>query len=182
MNRFSFFVCLTVLFIGSSASNLFATDPPPAKAWKVVCYNVFNGFRGGQSFKKTVKWINAQKSDVLGLQELLGWNEAKLKEAALKWKHPYAVTLKGGGYNIGLTSVDPIEVIERRTKGFHHGVLHCRVRGIDILVTHLWPGGVPQQLGEVKVLTDIVRKMRKKGRQVLVMGDFNAHASSDRGG
>lgn len=161
--------------------NLFATDPPPKDAWRVVCYNVFNGFQGGRSFKKTVKWINAQKPDVLGLQELVGWNEDRLKEEALKWHHPHAVTLKGGGYNIGLTSVDPIEVIERRTRGFHHGVLHCRVRGIDILVTHLWPAGVPQQLGEVKILTDIVRNMRKKGRQVLVMGDFNAHASSDRG-
>ena len=169
------------LIIGACITgNLFANDPPPKDAWRVVCYNVFNGFQGGRSFEKTVKWINTQKPDLLGLQELVGWNEKRLKVAALKWHHPHAVTLKGGGYNIGLTSVDPIEVIERRTSGFHHGVLHCRVRGIDVLVTHLWPGGVPQQLGEVKILTDIVRKMRSEGRQVLVMGDFNAHASSDR--
>ena len=96
---------------------------------KVLCYNVYNGFRGGRSLTAGVKWINSLRPDIVGLQELVGWNEERLRKTALRWDHRYAVTLKDGGYNIGLTSRQPIEVIERRTRGFHHGYLHCRTRG-----------------------------------------------------
>ena len=146
----------------------------------VLNYNVFNSHRGGRSYADCVKWVNSVKPDIAGWQELVGWNEAKLKKFAVDWKHPHAAALKGGGYNIGLTSRTPIEVIARQTKGFWHGYLHCRTAGLDVIVCHLWPGGVRQQMGEANQLHALVMKLHKEGREVILMGDFNAHAASDK--
>lgn len=146
----------------------------------VLCYNVFNGFRGGRSFKPAVKWINSIGPDIVGLQELVGWNEERLKQASPQWEHPHAATLKGGGYNIGLTSRTPIEVIERRTQGYWHGYLHCRTAGIDVIVTHLWPGSRRGQVREASILRDLVIRLEEEGREVVLMGDFNAHSAADK--
>jgi len=146
----------------------------------VMNYNVFNSHRGGRSYADCVEWVNTVKPDIAGWQELVGWNEAKLKKLAVDWKHPHAAALKGGGYNIGLTSKTPIEVVARCTKGFWHGYLHCRTAGLDVIVCHLWPGGVRQQMGEANQLHALVTKLHKEGREVILMGDFNAHAKSDK--
>jgi len=146
----------------------------------VLNYNVFNSHRYGKSYQDCVRWVNTVKPDIAGWQELVGWNEAKLKKLAVDWKHPHAAALKGGGYNIGLTSRTPIEVITRQTRGFWHGYLHCRTAGLDVIVCHLWPGGVRQQMGEANQLHALVTKLHKEGREVILMGDFNAHAKSDR--
>ena len=151
-----------------------------AEKLMVLNYNVFNSHRGGRSYADCVKWVNTVKPDIAGWQELVGWNEAKLKKLAVDWKHPHAAALKGGGYNIGLTSKMPIEVVARCTKGFWHGYLHCRTAGLDVIVCHLWPGGVRQQMGEANQLHALVTKLHKEGREVILMGDFNAHAASDK--
>lgn len=159
---------------------LLAFTASGAERLVVLNYNVFNSHRGGRSYTDCVKWVNSMKPDIAGWQELVGWNEAKLKKLAVDWKHPHAVALKGGGYNIGLTSRTPIEVIARQTKGFWHGYLHCRTAGLDVIVCHLWPGGVRQQMGEANQLHALVMKLHKEGREVILMGDFNAHAASDK--
>ena len=146
----------------------------------VLNYNVFKGFRGGSSFEKAVAWINAVEPDILALQELVGWNEQRLQTTAARWGHKYAVTLKQGGYNVGLTSNKPIQVIERRLKGFWHGCLHCRTHGVDVIVTHLWPGSIAGQVREAAFIRDRVAKLHKEGRQVILMGDFNAHSAADK--
>ena len=151
-----------------------------AERLTVLNYNVFNSHRGGRSYAERVQWGNSTRPDIAGWQELVGWNEAKLKKFAADWKHPHAAALKGGGYNIGLTSRTPIEVITRQTKGFWHGYLHCRTAGLDVIVCHLWPGGVRQQMGEANQLHALVTKLHREGREVILMGDFNAHAASDK--
>ena len=52
---------------------------------KILNYNVFNGFRRNASFQTAVKWVNEQSPDIAGWQELVGWNEDRLKTAAKKW-------------------------------------------------------------------------------------------------
>lgn len=164
---------LTILFLAT----LTAVD---AEQLTVLNYNVWNSHRGGRSYADCVKWVNTVKPDISGWQELVGWNETKLKKLAVDWKHPHAAALKGGGYNIGLTSRTPIEVIARHQKGFWHGYLHCRTAGLDVIVCHLWPGGVRQQMGEANQLHALVQQLHKQGREVILMGDFNAHVSSDK--
>ena len=151
-----------------------------AERLTVLNYNVFNSHRGGRSYADCAKWVNSIQPDIAGWQELVGWNEAKLKKCAVDWKHPHAATLKGGGYNIGLTSRTSIEVVARHQKGFWHGYLHCRTAGLEVIVCHLWPGGVRQQMGEANQLHNLVQRLHKEGRSVILMGDFNAHAASDK--
>ncbi len=145
----------------------------------VLNYNVFNGFQGGKSYHECVKWVNRLAPDIAGWQELVGWNEKRLQNAANEWSHPYAVTLKGGGYNIGLSSRKEITVISRQTSGFWHGYLHCRTYGIDIIVCHLWPGSRTGQLKEASHLQTLVQTLIDEKREVILMGDFNAHAQTD---
>ncbi len=149
------------------------------KPLTVLNYNVWNSFNHNKSYKETVHWVNRLDPDIAEWQELVGWNEQKLKKSASDWNHPYAAALKNGGYNIGLTSKFPIEVIERRTKRYHHGFLHCRTAGIDVIVCHLWPGKRREQILEAAQIRDRVIELKKQGHEVLLMGDFNAHAKSD---
>ena len=66
--------------------------------------------------------------------------------------HPYAVMHQESGYPVALTSSAPIEVIERRVAGFHHGYLHARTHGFDVLVVHFWPGKIhePQHIAKLR--------------------------------
>ena len=43
-------------------------------------------------------------------------------------------------YHIGVLSVYPIDVLEKRVGGdFHHGLLHVRIAGVHLFITHLTP-------------------------------------------
>ena len=178
--RFAILV-LTVFCIVNigSQKKLHAFQFEIKKPLTVLNYNVWNSFNHNKSYTQTIQWVNRLEPDIAGWQELVGWNEEKLKAAAVDWKHPYAAALKEGGYNIGLTSKYPIKVIERRTKDFHHGFLHCQTAGIDVIVCHLWPGKRREQIKEAVQIRDRVVELEKGGREVLLMGDFNAHAASD---
>ena len=169
------------------AGYLMAADSPNAydantlqKPLKILNYNIFEGFQNGHSQTAAIAWLNSIQPDILGLEELVGWDEAKLQKTALSWRHPYAVALKGGGYNIGITSRYPVEVIERHTQGFWHGYLHCRTAGIDVILAHLWPGTRRGQLNEATQLRDLVNRLDREGRQGILMGDFNAHSPKDQ--
>ena len=82
----------------------FAFTATGAEQLKVLNYNVFNSHRHDKSYEAAVKWVNTVKPDIAGWQELVGWNEAKLKKLANDWHHPHAAALKSRRYNIGLTS------------------------------------------------------------------------------
>lgn len=182
MKRIHLFICLfSTVLQGSLATGLSAEETvAESKQLKVLNYNVFNGFRGGKSYTDAVDWVKTIEPDIAGWQELVGWNEDRLRNAAKDWSHEYAATMKSGGYNVGLTSRTEIEVIKRQTSGFWHGYLHCRTAGIDVIVCHLWPGSRRGQLLEATQLRDLVQTLQKEGRQVILMGDFNAHSASDQ--
>lgn len=165
---------------GQKKPNATSRQPTALKApLTVLNYNVWNGFDRGNSYDSAVAWVKKLDPEIAGWQELVRWNENRLKKAALDWNHPFAATLKQGGYNIGLTSKTPIEVIARKTAGFHHGYLHCRTAGIDVIVCHLWPGKRTEQMREAKLLRNLVNRLDKEGKHVLLMGDFNAHSMTD---
>lgn len=168
--------CLASL---DSQAMLFARQFELKTPLTVLNYNVWNSFNHNKSYEETIQWVKRLEPDIAGWQELVGWSEQKLKDSAADWNHPHAAALKDGGYNIGLTSKFPIEVIERRTKDYHHGFLHCRTAGLDVIVCHLWPGKRRKQIQEAAKIRDRVIELQKSGREVLLMGDFNAHAASD---
>lgn len=148
--------------------------------WTVLNYNILVGFRNGASQDEGVAWIREQNPDVVALQELSGWDEAKLREIAALWGHDHVAVLKEGGFNLGVTSRNPLQLVERRTKDFHHGMLHVQVDGVDLIVTHLWPGLRSEQLLEAQIVRAAVEAAFTAGREVLLVGDFNAHSAADQ--
>lgn len=146
----------------------------------IVSWNVWNGFDGGRTTEQAATWLAGQAPDIVALQELVGIDEESLGRLAERWGHDYAATSKPDGYALGLTSNKPIEVIERRTAGLHHGYLHARVAGVDYVVVHLHPGSWEYRLRESHVIAELVGRLRGEGRPVVVLGDLNAHSAHDR--
>jgi exodeoxyribonuclease-3 len=105
------------------------TDPPKQEELKVINWNVLYGFNHKKSIEPDAAWIRYQNPDVLGLQELNKYTLESLSKMALEWGRAHSVRLKQKGFPAGLTSKQPIEVIERRVEGFHHGYLHCKTCG-----------------------------------------------------
>lgn len=160
------------------ATNANAQEPEPT--FKVMTYNIWNGFEWGKDTMRHanwIKWIKSKNPDVLALQELCGYDEDKLKFDAAKWGHSYVKILKSEGYPVGLTSNKPITLKERAIDGFWHGLLHCETYGIDFFVVHLSPADVEFRLKEANMIAEKVKKSKRK--KFIILGDFNAHSPFD---
>ncbi|GAA5496305.1 hypothetical protein Rhal01_02488 [Rubritalea halochordaticola] len=142
---------------------------------KVLNWNVYYGFDGKKTLPKASQWLKEQAPDVLALQELNGITEKQLGEYAKQWGHSHAAMNKEKGFPMGLTSNQPIEVIERAAQGYHHGFLHCKTHNIHFFVVHLWPNK-PQDLD--RILAKVEPLIQKKER-VIILGDFNADSKHD---
>lgn len=150
--------------------------------FKVITYNIWNGFDWGKDEERRTKlqhWMNAQKPDVVALQELCNYTPEKLKEDALAWGHKYSVLLKTSGYSVGLTSKYAIEIKEKIREGMHHGALHCKTNGIDFLVVHLHPGSIKRRREEASILAHKLDSIVRSTTKYIALGDFNAHSPFD---
>ena len=148
----------------------------------VMSYNILNGFDGLKDTERKdrfVQWIIEQDPEVLALQELVGIDAKELQAIAKAYGHPYAVILKENGYPVGLTSKKPIELKNRVTTDYWHGMLHCKTYGIDFVVVHLSPADWRYRLREAKQITKYMEQ--NKLDRCMVMGDFNAHSPLDAG-
>ncbi len=145
------------------------------ETFKIVNWNVLYGFNHKKSVKQGANWIKKQAADVVALQELNGHNQAGFKELSAEWGHDHAAILKKGGFPVGLTSNQPIEVIERRVKDFHHGYLHCKTHGIHFFVVHFWPG----KYWEADWILDKTAPLIERGEKVIILGDFNGNSRKD---
>jgi len=145
------------------------------ETFKIVNWNVLYGFNHKKSVKQGANWIKKQAADVVALQELNGHNQVGFKELASEWRHDHAAILKKGGFPVGLTSNQPIEVIERRVKDFHHGYLHCKTHGIHFFVVHFWPG----KYWEADWILDKTAPLIERGEKIIILGDFNGNSRKD---
>jgi len=143
---------------------------------KILNWNVLYGFNHGKAVDQGVDWIAERKPDVVALQELNSITGDELSEIAARWGHQHSVILKEKGFPVGLTSNAPIDVLERRVDGFHHGFLHCKTSGIHFFVVHFWPG----KDHEAELVLESISKLHSKGESVIVLGDFNTHSRADR--
>ena len=155
--------------------NVGITDAAEGDTLRIVNWNVLYGFNHHSSIEEASRWINAQKPNIIAFQELNGISEKSLSEYAKKWRHSHAVTHKEGGFPVGLTSKEPIEVIERTSKGYHHGFLHCKTYGIHFFVVHFWPG----KSKEVDWILDRTAPLLEQKEKVVILGDFNGCSRKD---
>lgn len=168
----SFFALLSVLVLSSCGT---FESKPQYSDLKIINWNILYSFNHKQSTDSGIQWLKQKQAGVVGLQELNGNTELSLNEMARQWGHMYSVILKEKGFPVGLTSKEPIEVIERKIEGFHHGFLHCRTYGIDFFIVHFWPG----KNHEVEYILEKIERLHENGRRVILMGDFNAHSRKD---
>lgn len=152
----------------------------PCLGTTVVTWNVWNGFDGGRTRGAAADWLAARRPDIVALEELNGQTPESLAALANRWGHPYSAILKREGYPVGITSRQPIEVVARHRKGLGHGCLQVRTAGFEVFVVHLHPGDRAIRLREMKLLTALIAPLLDAGKQVLVLGDFNAHSPADR--
>lgn len=168
------------LFISCNSSRSERNQVEPAdqedvETLKILNWNVLYGFNHGNSVQPGVAWIKQQSPDVLALQELNGNTAESLREKAQLWGHQYSAIHKEKGFPVGLTSTEPIEVIERKVIGFHHGYLHCKTHGIHFFVVHFWP----EKDHEAVAIIDKIKPLLESGQSVVVLGDFNTNSRKD---
>lgn len=179
MIRKVFFLVTTLALLS------FNNEPKPIKAsktFKVISYNIWNGFEWGKDKDrkgKFVSWVKTQAPDVMALQELCGYTQEQLLTDAKKWGHNYAEIVKTSGYPVGITSNKPIEVKERILDDMHHGALHCKTAGIDFMVIHFSPFSYKKRHTEAKITLDKLSKLSKDQNKYVVLGDFNALSPFD---
>lgn len=147
-----------------------------AEPIKIINWNVLYGFNHNHSVKEGSAWIKKQQPDVVALQELNGISEKQLGLYSKAWNHPFAVTHKESGFPVGLTSKNPIQVIERIVEGGHHGYLHCETYGIHFFVVHFWPG----VFFEIDRVTEKANKLLGENQKVIILGDFNGCSRKDK--
>lgn len=160
----------------SSASSGSAPSPQGGRGrLRVISWNVYHGFDHGRSLGPAARWLKEQAPGVAALQELNGFTPESLRAAAAAWGHPHSALQKETGFALGLTSTEPIEVLERAVDGFHHGYLHARTQGVEFFVVHFWPG----KEHELDVVLGKARALAAGGAEVAVLGDFNSHSAGD---
>lgn len=155
-------------------------DSIEGKNFKVMSYNIWNGFDWGKDVdrqEKMIAWIKSKKPDVIALQELCAYTEEKLSNDARQWGHNYSILLKTDGYSVGLTSSQPIQLIEKVREGLWHGMLHAETWGVDFFVVHLSPFDSDFRYKETVIISEKIKST--KNENYMVLGDFNAHSPFD---
>jgi exodeoxyribonuclease-3 len=160
------------------------------KPYRVITFNVLEGWRdcqisarellpGSERRAAAYAWLASKKPAIVGLQELDRFTAEQLAEDATVWGHPYTEFLDCG-CSIGVTSRSPIEMIEKKFD-MHHGLLHVRIDGIDLFVTHFTPAAQDEDVraGEIAIVVKRLSVSRAAGRPCVLMGDLNALSPQD---
>lgn len=152
-----------------------------AQTFKVLSYNIYKGLSCDSSVNKRgfAEWVSKLQPDIVALQEVNGFTQAKLSQLAANYGHPYAILLKEEGYPVALTSRYPIVNVQKVTDNMHHGFILAQVKGYHILVTHLSPHKYKKRREEADMLLSTVKATCPKGKW-LMMGDFNAYSPLDK--
>lgn len=159
---------------------------------RLISYNILEGMKLDQTTGKTelAAWVRSMNPDILALQEANKFTQESLERLAASYGHPYVVTniKKGDNYPVALTSKYPVEVIAKITEGVYHGAIHVRIRGVNIVVLHLWPhatgsngyaDGNSYRMAEITAFLDGTLKAHPGEVRWLMMGDFNSVSPLD---
>jgi endonuclease/exonuclease/phosphatase family metal-dependent hydrolase len=141
---------------------------------------VFNLFEGGSNLKHLGEFFQKEAADVVGLNEMNGWNHDTFATQARAWGYNHSTFLAAPtGYHLGMMSKQPMELLHNKTGApLHHGLLLARVQGVVFCVTHLSPRSSVARKVEVDAAVEIFSEYMQTEPFVL-MGDLNTLAPSD---
>ena len=160
---------------------------------RFVYYNTLEGMKLDRenNFDNFVAWVQKQDPDLLALGECNNFTQESLLELAKRYGHTSAVICKETGYPVALTSKYPIELRNRMLDDapLWHGAIHTVVKGINVVVLHLYPFGdnhTPEipvgneyRNAEVNyILDNTIRKYPAEPAWIMC-GDFNSDSPLD---
>lgn len=160
-----------------------------------INYNILEGMKLDRAadFDHFVAWVQEQSPDILALCECNKFTEQSLAALAARYGHPYSVLCKETGYPVALTAKYPIELRNRLLEGtpLWHGAIHARIRGINVVVLHLYPFGTyPHNEGaagtgdalrdkEIACILDSTIRRYPVEPLWIMSGDFNSFSPED---
>lgn len=148
---------------------------------RILQFNILDGCqREPERLRRLGHWLEDQAFDVVGLNELNGWDRAPhLSQPGDLWGYPYReiFVTKGSRHFVGALSRHPIERLTSLEEGFHHGVLVLRIEGVHYIITHLTPKSSRDREYEAHNLAQLVSTIREP---VLLMGDLNTLSPLDQ--
>src|SRR5690625_1485347 len=139
---------------------------------KLLQFNILDGCPEEDRSRKFDEWMTKQDYDVIGFNELNGWDGKKLEEKARSWGYDYSYIfeMKTSPYFVGVISKHPLEVIRTDEENFYHGLLHVKTMGTYILIAHLTPFESSNRESETAKIAEFVQEIKDP---VVVMGDLN---------
>jgi len=159
---------------------------------RVVSWNV-NGIRAceGKGFSK---WLAGSKAEIVGVQEVRATHEQFPDPLrALDGWHTHVVAGERAGYSgvalFARREPDDVETSLREPRFDREGRLQIARFGRLVVANAYFPNGngterdnsrIPYKLDFYRALFERLERLRRGGRRVLVMGDFNtAHREID---
>jgi len=163
---------------------------------RLISYNILEGMKldKANSYDNFVEWVNKYDPDILALQEANGFTQESMEALAARFNHPYVITnvKVGDNYPVVFTSKYPLEKRRRVTKHVSHGCIFASIKGVNIVVTHLWPQGywheegdglgTEYRLQEINIVLDSTINKFPMEPKWLLMGDFNSVSTIDKDG
>ena len=153
------------------------TEPVIAETFKVLSYNVYEGFSGDpvkiQNFKK---WIDTMKPDVIALQEMKNFTKVSLQSFAQEMGYNYTLMWHEAGLPVALIAKMPITDIKTVPSDLH--LIQAKVLDYNFFVIHLSPLTYDLRKAEMEIILQRVRALPKT-EKVLMMGDFNNMSPQD---
>ena len=148
---------------------------------RILQYNVLDGCENDpERLGRLGAWLRAQAADVVGLNELNGWDAPPCIAArAAEWGYTAAELNVTGrsDYFVGVLARHPVTPVGKREVGFAHGLLHVRICGVHFLITHLTPGRAADRENEAAIVAEIVGPITEP---LVLMGDLNTLSPLDR--
>mmetsp|Transcript_5543 Transcript_5543/g.8841 ORF Transcript_5543/g.8841 Transcript_5543/m.8841 type:complete len:299 (-) Transcript_5543:250-1146(-) len=142
---------------------------------------------GGTEFrlKNLQAWIKEfpQKIDVLVLNECNGLHSGdRMKTMAQACGFEHSVLLHcSTGYHIAVLSSEPIQVLRCIAAPFHHGLLHVKVLGLNVLAAHLSPVESEARVIECEAIFGLCQDLRGsvQDESIILAGDLNTLSPFD---
>ncbi|WP_256010162.1 endonuclease/exonuclease/phosphatase family protein [Desertivirga xinjiangensis] len=174
-------ILFTGLFAGNSKQNTqVKKDQTPKPSFKILSYNVYEGFRKDSIYIKAFqKWVKEKDPDVVAFQELNGFSKEKLIAMAKNAGYRYTVLQKRAGFPLALMSKYPVSNVRKVTEGMQHGLLYGKVLNYHLFITHLDPRAYEKRISEVDTLLKYLHLI-PKNEKILLMGDFNNMSPLDK--
>lgn len=146
---------------------------------KLLQFNILDGCPDEERFAKFDQWMQKQSYDVVGFNELNGWDTKKFQQMSKKWGYAYSFIfeMETSPYFVGIMSKSAIDVINCDEEYFYHGLLHAKTKGTHFLIAHLTPFESTKREKETEKIAEYVKDINEP---VVVMGDMNTLSPLDR--